>query len=203
MRCDLSLGGCVWRELKLYKYWAAVRASVTEEDAVRGVLKGTDAAAHPHSYNRQNSKINDIFSFANHLRRYLVNDACDFGNFYLHFTFIWLWKICIKRILIEIEKNINKNIVSPYSSTIPIRILPSTGNTRANHYMFEKKTVPTHLRHRWLFKIHMQSLRNTWSVMKSLWSLRSHLAGQVSCETRQISIYRHQCLNLVLKVFGS
>lgn len=26
-----------------------MRASVTGEDAVRGVLKGTDAAAHPHS----------------------------------------------------------------------------------------------------------------------------------------------------------
>lgn len=65
-----------------------MRASVTEEDAVRGVLKGTDAVAHPHSYNRQNSKINDIFSFANHLGRYFVNDACDFVNFYLHFTFI-------------------------------------------------------------------------------------------------------------------
>lgn len=44
MICARDVCVCVCVDgARLYKYWAAVRASVTEEDAVRGVLKGTDA----------------------------------------------------------------------------------------------------------------------------------------------------------------
>lgn len=43
---NVSLGRCKWAEkAKLYNYWAALRAFVTDEDAHRDALKGADAAA--------------------------------------------------------------------------------------------------------------------------------------------------------------
>lgn len=132
MRCDLSLGGCVWRELKLYKYWAAVRASVTEEDAVRGVLKGTDAAAHPHSYNRQNGKINDMVFFCKPSRKIFCKWCMRLWQFLPTFNIYLTLENMHKK---DFNRNRKKNIYkqeycfSLYSSTtLPIRILPSTGN---------------------------------------------------------------------------
>lgn len=53
-----------------------MRASVTEEDAVRGVLKGADARLHIRTFKPQNSYF-CLFVFANHPARFLVNDACN------------------------------------------------------------------------------------------------------------------------------
>lgn len=88
---------CVCRKLScILKYWAAVCASVTEEDAVRDALKGADAAARPHWE-------------AEHYRRLWINwQRCKHAEYaccFWRILHVWL----LKMIFVDV---CNLNLVS-------------------------------------------------------------------------------------------